>query len=68
VTSGDLDPSFIGQIQTFTPSSGTAEWTMALAGAAQPNILPPIYCVVPGAGNVYRESPNIAVSHVKCTP
>jgi hypothetical protein len=64
VTSGDLDPSFMGQIGTLSPLSGTVEWTTTSATPV-PGIDPPIYCVVPGNGT-YRESPNLAKSQAHC--
>jgi hypothetical protein len=63
VASGDLDPSTMAQIPTFTPASGTLEWT-SKAGLV-PGIDPPVSCVV-GGGNPYRESPNIAKSNARC--
>jgi hypothetical protein len=63
VKTGDLDASFLAQVPTLTPLSGTLAWT---AGTALvPGIEPPISCVV-GGGNPYRESPNVATSHARC--
>jgi hypothetical protein len=66
VTSGDLDPSFLSQIATLTPASGTIDWTTSNARPA-PGIDPPILCVVSGP-NTFRESPNIAKSNARCAP
>ncbi|HVU51125.1 MAG TPA: multiheme c-type cytochrome [Polyangia bacterium] len=64
VASGDLDPSFLGQIPTLTPQSGTLEWTMDTATPVQ-GVDPPLYCVVKGNGT-FRDSPNLAASHARC--
>jgi hypothetical protein len=66
VTSGDLDPSTLAQVETLTPLSGTLEWTTASATTV-PGLDVPLSCVV-GGGNPYRESPNIAKSNARCTP
>jgi hypothetical protein len=63
VATGDLDPSFLAQIPTLTPASGTLEWTSK--AALVPGIDPPVTCVVAG-GNPYRESPNVAKSNARC--
>jgi hypothetical protein len=63
VASGDLDASFLSAEPTFTPASGTIEWTPSAAPVVGSE--PPIYCVV-GGNNPYVATPNVAKSNARC--